>query len=522
MSIEIFNISKCFKAPKGWQLDVNFFDLGEGQKVKKKAYPLARTPLLPIGAEILDNFKVDKLSGYSKLFLFDDLSKGEIISIADLPENLYRFDTSAEINTETKLYSVKQNNSTYVFFCYELFRTFLCLDNRLIPYLLSYNVMESFIDNEEVALVDGKKRMTLELNDHFPRSFLRSKKLMEKYLLILYNSDIRNYWKSLQGKTNGGQNYFEFDDLNFRNISLTFRARDYNGYTLIYYVEEFNSKIDFPFDELVLYHASFRSLTGSKNKRDKPKKRSFTSPIATNHDADNNDTTKHNSDESLSVLPLNYEFDRKVSITKQKLETGDTDFDKSSKRAYPEFKLKDSKLGLNEEGKDGERTFLNLNRDSLVNTFDYAEIPKGLVLFSKAISIVTNTLGIRFSYELKSFPVEASFSTIDNDKRKVLIITIQHQPSVYILEVDSSDDRYISTLFITNILTDHVNLFFEELLVLASNKSGQWPEKFLSDYCTHAKLKHPRKRKGDENLSEEERNENYVERIAYKLARLFT
>ena len=90
-------------------------------------------------------------------------------------------------------------------------------------------------------------------------------------------------------------------------------------------------------------------------------------------------------------------------------------------------------------------------------------------------------------------------------------------------EIDSSDDKYISTLAITDLITSNTKEFFNELLKLASLKNGSWPDEYLDKFCTHITIKHPKKIKIEENTLEDSEEYNiYIERLSSRLINTLT
>lgn len=523
MEIEIFGVPSCINTEKRWQLVINYFDLDDKETPLTKTKPLPEIPMLPIGVEILDDLTLGISAGASKEISFSNFSNGKIISIEDLPNKLYPFDVPKEVLNDTKLYSVSNGSpKPYVFFCYELFRTFLCQDNRIIPYLFQYDVLESYINKSEIREEGEKRYLNLELNDDFPKSFLKDKKFLKKYLFLLYNKSMREYWKSIQANSTTIKSDFSFNAFGINKLDLECRVKEYKDFSLIYYIEKIRSKFEFPFDRLDLVHASFKDHNKKNQSKGSGKKGSFNVELPSNHSTDDNQSGSSKSTESISILPLNFTFDREMEIRRINLPSSDNSSNPNSKRSFPKLKIKDLNLGFNnfDKGEGNDSLFLNLTRDEGFYNFDYSKIPSGLVSFSKVVHLLTSTLNLGFSYEIKQFSNDSIFSKINNSTRKALIISIHHSPPVYIIEIDSSDDKFISTLMITNVCTDKKDDFLDMVLEKAGDKYGVWPDEYIDIYSEFEKIKHPNKTKRLESLPEKDKYEIYIDRMTLKLIKI--
>lgn len=527
MAIEIFSVSSCINTNKEWKLVIHYFDLKNIKEPLRKLCPLPEIPRLPIGAKIEKDGIISKSGGKSKQVVFPNFNSGKIISIEELTNRLYLFEVQKEVMIDTKLYIINNGESKpIVFFCYELFRTFLCLDNRIIPYLFQFDVLESFIDKSEISEVGGKRFLYLELNGSFPKSFLRDQKFLENYIFVLYNNSIREYWKSIQANSTISKSNFSFNSIGLKKLDLVCRVNEYKDFTLVYNIEEIISNLEFPFDELELVHASFKD----KNKKKQPnvgrKKGRFDIKLPTSHFTDNDKQETNSSEysESLSVLPLNFRFDRRMEIKRMNLASGDNSSNtgSNSKHSFPKLSLKDLNVGFNNKENDGKEgsLFLNLTRDEGFNEFDYSEIPDGLVFFSKAVGIIANTLKLSYTYEIKQFSINSTFSKIGDTDRKALIIKIHHNPFIYIVEIDSSDDKYISTLMLANLHVSDKNSFFENVLKMAGERNGTWPEEYINNYCEFINIRHPKLTKKLKKLPIEKRNDIYIETLTYKIIKI--
>ena len=130
-----------------------------------------------------------------------------------------------------------------------------------------------------------------------------------------------------------------------------------------------------------------------------------------------------------------------ISESKKKKET----------KKIPNHIIGNVRFSLAESEDKGDGGFQNLNRDSEIGNFDYALVPEGLIAFTKAINILSNTIGRSFSYWIKEINESYSFSRINDTIRKAIIVKFDIGTPIYFVEVDSSDNRFISTLLFHSI-----------------------------------------------------------------------
>ncbi|MDW3212183.1 MAG: Tn7-like element transposition protein TnsE [Reichenbachiella sp.] len=519
MPFEIYCIPSCRKKGKNWFLDAHLIDLKTNDHIQKD-FPIAEIPRLPIGAEIKDDNTITRSSGTKEKIHFSDFRSGKTITINELEDELYPFEISDDIKDSTKLFSVNANNKPYIFFCYELFRTFLCMDNRLINYLFQYDVLESFIDHELIERNNGHVHATLTLNESFPKSFLRSNSLLQKYLLLIYDKTFKNLRHSTQAEKTEVQCHFNFSKIDLKNITLTCHVKQYETFNLVYYIESIDSILNFPIDELTIINSSVRSKNHRPNSgTSKPK--TFPLKHASQHNTSNTESGNQSSQEEISVLPLDYKFNKKLKIERLRLDKKETSNDNLiGSPAIPQEIIDNLNLSLLQQESTGEGNFLNLNRDRNLGSFDFSEIPEGLITFSKAIKILASTLNKNFTHWIAEFASKSSFRLLNDNTRKAIVVKFDIGMPIYFIEIDSSDNRFISTLVLFNIKTKDHKKFIQLTLNETANTHGRWPEESISTISDYHTIRHPRKRKSDKNI--EVKQDTMIERISYKLLNIFT
>lgn len=519
MPFEIYCIPSCRKKGKNWFLDAHLIDLKTEEHIQKD-FPIAEIPRLPIGAEIKDDNTITRSSGTKEQIHFSDFSSGKTITINELEDELYPFEISDDIKDSTKLFSVNANNKPHIFFCYEIFRTFLCMDNRLINYLFQYDVLESFIDHESIERKNGNVHATLTLNDSFPKSFLRSNSLLQKYLLLIYDKTFKNLRNSTQTEKTELQCQFNFSKIDFKNITLTCHVKQYDTFNLVYYIESIDSTLNFPIDELTIINSGVTSKNHQSNSgASKPK--TFPLKHASQHNTSDTEGGNKSYQEEISVLPLDYKFNKKLKIERLRLDKKETCNDNlNGSTAIPQQIIDNLDLSLLQPDYTAEGNFLNLNRDRDLGSFDFSKIPEGLITFSKAIKILAGTLNKNFTHWIAKFDSKSSFRLLNNSTRKAIVVKFNIGIPIYFIEIDSSDNRFISTLVLFNIKTKDHKKFIQLTLNESANFHGRWPEKDISTISDYHTIRHPRKRKSEKNI--EVKQDTLIERLSYKFLNIFT
>lgn len=532
MAFEIFSVPFAYNTNGEWNLNTQCLDLRNQNLPFHQDFPISQIPLLPIGARIEDDLNIASNNRIKKIYNIGDFNTGKIMTLSDFDEGIFHQDLLNNEVLKTKFYVFDIDGRQLVFYCYEIFRAFLCNNNSLINYLFQYDLLENFIDRKEVYKRNNLECLDLFLGENFPIRHTRSKNFMERLILLLFNPDLRSYWKNIQANENNGINDFEFTSFPLKNIKIVARIKEYKDFDLVLHIDSIPSRINFPFHIINIHHPKFRaSPSGRLNQSrssspdSEPKNVNAKINVPKSNDFNKGSTKESRSSSEIAVLPLTLLFNKKIEISKKRPEN-DKEARAKRKSILMSFKLKDIKLGLGGLDHESSTEFLELIREESFNRFNYEIIPKGLVPFCKSIEILSKTLKIDFEFELLEFSEKSPFHKISNpidQLRKALKIEIKNNPSIFLCEIDSSDDKYISTLAITDLMASNTKKFFNELLELASLKNGSWPDEYLDKFCTHITIKHPKKIKIEENTLEDSEEYNiYIERLSSRLINTLT
>lgn len=517
MTIQIISIPRCYKKSNNWLLEI--YGITPNRTVEQLSHPLAATPKLPIGGAIKPDKTISRNTGFTEQINFKNFDTGRIITLEEIGHEIYSFTIPNEIQQHSRLYEVKTDDRTYVFFCYEIFRAFLCWDNNLIKYLFQYDVLDSFIDNESIQKIGNKTHATLEINEAFPKQLLGNTKKLEKYILLVYNESFKKLRHSILSQRTENYIDFSFGSLDFKELTLSCQAKEFNKFTLIYSINSIDSPIHFPFDELSILHSSIKSKKQSKSEG-KSTKTAIPFKHANSHETNDSEAANKVSHEDFSVLPLEYKFDREVQIEKIRLNTSESK-GKNETTKIPKHQIGDVQFSLSEEDDNGNGVFQNLNRDADTGTFDYSQVPEGLISFTKAINILSNTIGKDFTYWIANLDEGSSFSRINNTGRKAIVVRFDVGSPIYFVEIDSSDNRFISTLLLHSINTPNHKKYIDLVLDHTAKNHGRWPEKEITSISQFITIRHPQSRKKEKDLSEKAKSSLYLDRIAWKYYRCF-
>jgi hypothetical protein len=401
------------------------------------------------------------------------------------------------------------------------------MDNRALKLLFQYDSLESFIDNDYggVRKTARGTELTLDLNQSFPKSLLPHK-MIEKFVLLLYNPVIRSNWKSIQSQMMLGSTDFASLSFGFEELGLKFQSKELEGnIRLVYYITSILTKIPFPADYVIINLPDLRSRKVSKKPNNEEgkeaRKQSFKIPLSKDNEV--SDNPSNDKFEEVQTLLLHYEFDKEIKIEKNRLknENSDTEEDPSP---FAINYFDDIKLSLSQDKDRSGDAFMALNRDYESNKFDQAHIPRGLVFFTKVTELLTRKLSVKFSYKVFEFEEENSFQFIGEYKRKGIIVELQLSNPIYIIEVDSSDDKFISTLLMTNLRRRDKQTLFDIVLSDMSKAQGSWPKDTLQLYADYELVKHPRRSKAltQTNKFDNDVAQRYIERFADRLVSVLT
>ncbi|WP_404818024.1 Tn7-like element transposition protein TnsE [Reichenbachiella ulvae] len=139
----------------------------------------------------------------------------------------------------------------------------------------------------------------------------------------------------------------------------------------------------------------------------------------------------------------------------------------------------------------------------------------------KAIHILAKKIGKEFTYDLLTFETNNKFKSIGLLDRKSLVVKFDIGQPLYFVEIDSSDNKFISTLVLYNINTLDHNKFIQILLNDTARDQGKWPEKSIANLAGFITIRHPRIYKKQKEELGNAAMENYEVKIANKFLRIF-
>ena len=156
-------------------------------------------------------------------------------------------------------------------------------------------------------------------------------------------------------------------------------------------------------------------------------------------------------------------------------------------------------------------------------SFDFTEIPKGLQHFCNAITLVSKILNVGFSYKVLTFSkdLKSTFKKINDQERLGILVSFQSTPEINLIEIDSSDDKFVSTLIFKDLKIKQKD-FFHILLNDLAKSGGKWNKEFLSHTCTADTIRHPKNLQNVDGLDAKSLSNISKTRIAKNLINALT
>lgn len=379
-----------------------------------------------------------------------------------------------------------------------------------------------FIDNDQITRENGKTKLSLKLNNHMKLSLAKNNAFKRNMILLLYHKELRRYWKQIQGGTHDSKNNFEISNVPFRQLSFDASIRSFQDFDLVYHIKSIEG-FNFPFDHIDVTHPKFieagekgngRSQTTRKLTEEKPKELNID---------ENAGTTNSNKDTHISINTPGIKFEEDISMSMVKTKKVTNNGGSETPSIFTEFKLNNMSLSFNNSADKGTATAVTLEDVNETSSFDFTKIPIGLQLFCNALAVLHRLIRAKFEYEIMSFPKESvsTFTTINGKERKALLVTFPSQPNIYILEVDNSDNKYISTLLFKSIKIPK-NEFLENLLGKMAKQGGKWEPNYLNSNCIWDTLRHPRKLSKYDLMAADDINKSVENRIAFNLSNILS
>lgn len=520
MGFEIISIPNAVFINKRWQLEAFIRMSGENPYYKKKYFEIDRTPSLPIGTEIKNFSQADKTYHEDKENLqkenleIENLGIGEVVSFKDLKTKIFDFTIPKKLHDDTRLYKIVCNGELYVFYCYEFFRCLLFLTGEIGQYIFKNNFFEIALDKYEITNDGPKRKLSLTFNEYMPVSLIRNPSFLNNITYLLFCKPIRDYWNDIKYSITSSKRDFSFTNLDLKNVKLNVTIKKYEKFNLVLHINNLDINETLDFDEIEVYHPKLIKRIGGKGQAG-GKKKDLVNEFPTLPKISDDDYDPKN---GKSKVPINFSNllagrTPKVSYIKKTVVENKSKFSAVFKINDPK-KDKNFSFGGGTENKDTVKGSLESN--IAFEEFDYSEIPNGLFSFCRAFEITANDLELNFTYQVINTPEQLTFSDINGSKRKVLLIEVTYPFLFYLLEVDSSDDKYISTLTCWDIKDISKDEFFKKTILKMSANKGAWPIQFLSEHCKYDNLRHPKGYK-KENKRNNKGNAIIEEKLANNL-----
>lgn len=524
MSLEIISIPFAKLEKNGWFLHSYVIDLNvKSIDVTPKVFPIRQAALLPIGIEIDKGMALGKTNGIQKRYRNVNFSGGINCCLEDISENIYSFEVPSLLKRETMMYSINIQGRKTLFFSFELFRQFLGSDPRICQYIFEHDMLDMFIDNDQITQENGKTKLSLKLNSHLKLSHARNNSFKRNMILLLYHKELRRYWKQLQAATHDSKNNFGINNIPFKQLSFDASIRSFPDFDLVYHIKSIKG-FKFPFDHIEVTHPKYIEAGEKGNDRSQTtRKLTEENPTELNID-ENEGAANSNKETQVSINAPGIKFDEDISMDMVKTKkSSSSNRSEETPSIFTEFKLNEMALSFNNSDDSGTATAVTLEDVNESSSFDFTQIPVGLQLFCNAITVLHRLIKVKFEYEIIDFPEESTFSftVINGKKRKALLVTFPSQPNIYVLEVDNSDDKYISTLLFKNFKNSKKE-FLGNVLGKMAKQGGKWDLDYLKSNCISETLRHPRKLSKYNLMSNDEINKSVEHRIAFNLINILS
>lgn len=518
MRKEIISVPYAYKKLKSWYLKVFEIDLDKTPYfVQSKDYPLKQNTLLPIGIEINDDIIQGRTNTKFREYQINNFKTGLIKPLAELSDKVYHLVNNHPLHRETLVYSFTVNGQETVIFLYELFRQFIGYSEGICQYIFEHDMLDIFIDGQTITSENNKTTLSIQLNNLLNTQLVLNNEFISSMVSLLYDESLRSYWKEIQAHTIDNRNNFKFISPPYDSINLRASVLTYSDFDLITSIKDINFQKELPFDKIIIKHPSLKQSPKSTGKKTKTGKREVDMPKDFKFDNESNPPSKKKK-ASITIKKPGFRFGDQMEIIREK---SDYSTGLGGKKVHTEFKLNDINLSMDKADKSGETTELKINDVNDEPSFDFTEIPKGLQHFCNAISLVSKVLDLDFSYDLLSFNKElkSRFKYINGHERLGVLVSFQSNPQINLVEIDTSDNRFVSTLIFKelNIKQDE---FFDTLFNDLAKTGGKWNKDFLRNNCISDTIRHPKNITNEESLDEKERANITKSRIAKTLIKV--
>ncbi|MGK7391502.1 MAG: Tn7-like element transposition protein TnsE [Candidatus Cyclobacteriaceae bacterium M2_1C_046] len=517
--VEILSVPYAINKNGHWNLKCYEIDLNSVDKQRRfTEYPLSQNHFLPIGSKIENGLYKASNTRKVKDYIFTNFNDGSTGRLKDLTDKVYGFPVLDEIYKETYVYSVIVGNRKVVFFTYELFRKFLGYPPEICQYLFEPFMLEMMLDNSEKNEKDG---LYLTFNALIKKKYLDSEKFRQQYVSLLFHEGLNKYWKQLMSKTIAGRNHFVFDDPPFNKLNISAEIKEYKDFDLVLSINSMEALEDFQIENFQYSHPKITESKPRENGDKKKKKSKYEINLSRNYDLSKNSGTSKSENKEVSIgrIQPGFTFQNNINFEKIKQPYDQIEKPRVNKSFYKEFTLKDLEVSFNDTDSEGTASRPSSSYFEDQENFDLSEIPIGLQEFCSAIKILSKYFGISFNYEL--IPIEDELETpilrINGKTRYAVLIILLDSSNICLLEIDSSDEKYISTLMFKDVPSDKIIDFVKGALRDMSKRGGSWNIQKIKKEYKADKIKHPKALRRYEKMIPQDKEKVSMYRLATKL-----
>lgn len=490
MAFEVISVPNAVFSDHQWQLETEVKKIGIKPYYQKEYFPVDRTPNILIGGEI-ENFEQLNPNAFPKADLhFQEFGKGDCINFKDLKTGDFDFYNPRILYDESMIYRIEHNGEYYVFFCYDLFRVLLFITSEIGSFIFKNEFLDIALDHREIIKEDSKKKLILQFNDFLPKNLLKNQTFIFNVAYLLFCKPIKKYWDDIKFNPNISKRDFSFSQLNLKEVKMNVCVKKYTNFNLVLQINDIDINETLPFEVIKVIIPELTETQSTKDASDKKK-----NPLEKEFPIVPDISQKgHNQQKRSSKIPISIgnNFVKKRPEIVYKRSTSNNRKIRKSNTYNKDIPNKELRFSFGGKSFDVNNIKAKLESNLKFKEFDYSKIPNGLFTFCKAFEITANGFGLSFEYVIRDVPEHLVFSNMNGQKRKILIIEVTDPDPFFLLEVDSSDGKYISTLVFEDVEYIEKEEFLEQIILKMSANGGVWPVQYLVEYSRHWRIRHPR------------------------------
>jgi hypothetical protein len=487
--------------------------LDSSKEIFVQDFEFSRMRSLKIGTRIMID-SIESLNSFNRKIHKKDyhigtFSDARIINYGDFNCDFYNLNLPSEIENTQLLITDIEGRKT-VFFCYELIRAFLTCSPELLPYLTDYETINLFIEEAKFFKnEDDETILKIIFEESMPLKLYRNDNAVREIIQLMFVKERREFYQDFI--------FSDFKDIKLESIpnilidkSFTAQIKPYTDFDIILHFDNMKAPIKDPFDYLIIFHPKDKGR-GAREKGSKGAK-----PGLKNNDLPDNNKTGESVDPSQSKESTysgnlgiyDYSDGLEIKRNKHKPELQD-DTTRECRGVFEINDLRNLESGFPDLGSDIKGHYFNINNTDYNNlsTFNDLEIPSGLFRFAKAIELVASDFNLDFNYDLIS----------DKEYKVALKIELNLKQKIYLLEIDSPPNIYISTLVLKS---NENGIADEEIQKLVDDckKYRFWNLELLSNNIVRSDtLRHPKVMDIHKDLDQDEFNKYYIKRLKMKI-----